>query len=421
MQRHFMLIAVLLVHFVCEGQDVRSTAHYDEGRVPSYVLPDLLRCSDGTEVATARQWERRRRPEIEELLRREMYGRLDGKARCRCEVVEQGEALGGKALRRQVRMVFTRHGRTHTAMLLVYTPAGKRKVPAFFGYNFFGNHTVSDDRNITVRDGYAINDKRRYVYHNNSNEAARGALSYRWPLERIIGAGYGLVTLCCNDIFPDHPEGHSESVLSMFPEVGEGGDAPQAIAAWAWGASRVLDVLERDEYIDGSRVIIFGHSRLGKTALWAAACDRRFAAVISNESGCGGMALSRRAFGETVLIITTNFPHWFNRNFSLYSRREAEMPFDQHYLAALVAPRPLHIASASDDRWSDPRGEYLGGKAASPVYELYGLGGMGVEEPKADGPSVGGSVSYHIRSGRHEVMLSDWEHYISFADRWLRH
>lgn len=416
--KHLVLCVMIL--FVTEnGFAQNPPANYDESKVPPYTLPDPLVLSNGQPVRDAAVWRQQRRPEILELFRTHVYGRSpDGAKEVSFRVQSTDPAaLGGKAVRKIVEAAFSKKPDGPRMSLLVYLPAGKTKVPVFLGLNFTGNATVHADPGIPLGE----------VWRNNKKspmpESARGSAASRWPVERILERGYGLATAYYFDIEPDFVGGIQYGVRPLFFKPGQTQPEPDewgAIGAWAWALSRALDYLETDPAVDARRVIVHGHSRLGKTALWAGAQDERFAMVISNDSGEGGAALSRRLFGETIRDLNSRFPHWFCGNYKKYNDRAAELPVDQHMLLALIAPRPLYVASATEDLWADPRGEFLSLVAAGPVYRLLGKRDLGTDQmPPPDKP-VQTDVGYHLRTGSHDITAYDWEQYLNFADKHLR-
>ena len=399
------------------------SVYFEEDRVPSYTLPDPLVFESGEDVSDVEGW-RRRRDEILELFQSHVYGRSPGApTSLRSEVLEsESTALGGRAVREQVRLRFGERGSPRVDVL-IYRPARMdRAVPAFLGLNFFGNHSIHTDPGILLSDQWMPDDPSCGIQDHRATERSRGTRADGWPVETIVERGYGLVVAYCGDLDPDYDDGFQNGVHPLFYREGQSRPDPDqwgAIGAWAWGLCRILDFLESYPAVDHRRVAAIGHSRLAKTALWAAAQDERFALAISNQSGCGGAALSRRRLGETVEAITTVYPHWFARNFERYLGREDTLPLDQHMLLALVAPRPLYVASAALDLWSDPRGEFLAAQAVEPVYRLLGTGGLDADRmPEIDQPT-GDVLAYHVRTGGHAVTHWDWLQFLSFADRHL--
>ncbi len=405
----------------------RPGRNYDESKVPSYTLPDPLVCEDGTKVRSERMWRQKRRPEVLDLFREHVYGRtplpIEGSKKITHNVFESSDnALNGKARRRQVRVNFTGSKDGPGMDVLMYLPRkAEGKTPVLVLLNFQGNHAVSTDPAIRLSDSW-MRPGREGVKDNRATEAARGKAAKRFPIEAILKRGYGVATIYYGDIDPDYHDGFENGVHGLFdPEDGRTADSWGSIAAWAWGLSKAMDYFETDADVDAERVIVLGHSRLGKTSLWAGAQDQRFAMVISNDSGCGGAALSRRAYGETVKRINTSFPHWFCDNFKKYNDNEGACPVDQHMLIALMAPRPVYVASADRDLWADPRGEFLSARHAGGVYRLFGLTGLGVEQmPDLDSPVQKGRIGYHVRSGGHDLTEYDWQRYMDFADKHLR-
>jgi hypothetical protein len=422
--KYLIIIMLIISLSACSEAVPEFEPNYDERLVPSYTLPDPLVTRDGIMVTSPDEWRTKQRPEILALFEREMFGAVpesDVRIDFRLDSVVDS-ALEGRATRKLVTLVASGNGKILPVDLLIYLPNYlEEAAPVFLGLNFRGNHTIHPDPAIPLAKSWITNDASMGITDNRANEQSRGARAHRWPVEKIIDAGYGLATIYYGDIDPDFDDGFQNGIHALFHEEGQkpGPNEWGSIAAWAWGLSRALDYLQQDEDVDGSRVAVMGHSRLGKTSLWAGAIDERFALVISNNSGCGGAALSKRAFGETVGRINTSFPHWFADAFTSYNEKEEQLSFDQHMLIALMAPRPVYVASAEEDRWADPRGEFLAALAADPAYRLLGTDGMAADEMPPVGSPVHSRIGYHIRSGGHNVTDYDWEQWFAFANKHL--
>ena len=400
-------------------QKVPWEANYDESQLPDYVLPDPLLCGDGSRIRTAEEWQKKRRPELLQLFKDVMYGEIPPLPdRVRYELLsEKKDARGGKAVRREIRIHLEMNdGRAHCIDMICYVPANARgKVPVFVGLTFIGNHVITDEPDIRIT-GTAGDTPEKPI------DRTRGVQTRRFPIDFLLERGYALATASYHDIFPDRITGWEQSIYRLFFS-GEELKRPKgfsSIGAWAWGISRMLDCLAALPEIDASKAAVFGHSRLGKTALWAGVTDERFKLLCVNDSGCGGAALSRRLFGETLFSMYQYFhigKYWFTDTLEAKSEHPENLPLDQHELIALAAPRAVAVHSASEDLWADPKGEYLAAYHAGPVFELFGKTPLKSETPPAPEQAVGTDVSYYCRNGDHEILLADWQHYVSTADR----
>jgi len=391
-----------------------TATNYDEAKVGDYTLPDPLVCNDGTRVTNTETWLAKRRPEILAAYRAEIFGRSPAAGtNVTFNVWEVAtNALGGTATRKQVEINFSGTPAGPVAHLLLYTPAGKNSAPAFLCLQFSGNYTVMDDPAIAI---FPVWNGKTGTLAMPKNPA-RGEAASNWKISETLARGYGIAFMDYREIEPDLAggAGFKFGVHKNFPA--RAADGWGAIGAWSWGASRALDYLETDPDVDAQHVILFGHSRLGKTVLWAGAQDPRFAAVIANCSGEMGASLSRRDYGETVDDVAKHFPYWMAGNFQKFVGHWNDLPADSHCLLALIAPRPLFLNTGSEDRWGDPHGEFLAARAATPVYELFGKTGLSETNFPPLDHALQHDLSFNCHTGKHDVLPADWDNFLDFAD-----
>ena len=384
----------------------QPAVNYDEAKVGADELPDPLRFANGTKVGSVDAWPARRR-EIHELFREHVYGRSPGPPeRLRFDVIEENaSAMDGAATLKRIAVVSTQAGREHRFELTLFLPNARSS-----------SARTGPDGGVPL-----------FLLLNNrpatNTDPTRREKSGFWPAEQVIARGFAIAALQVGELAPDDTVRFRDGVIKLFEGTTEGArpaNAWGALAAWAWGASRAMDYFVRDPKIDAKRVAVVGHSRGGKAALWAGAEDERFAMVVSNESGEGGAALSRRNYGETLARITEVFPHWFAQNYTGFAGRETALPIDQHMLLALIAPRMLYVASADQDLWADPRGEFGSLAASSSVFALWGDPPIAAAAmPPLEKPLVAGRRGYHVREGTHNLTPYDWERFVDFAaSRW---
>jgi hypothetical protein len=417
-------IFVLLVPSAI-AQSVPNVQNVDESKVGKYTLPDPLIAANGTRIKNAKQWNRLRRPELIELFETNMFGKSPGRPlnmKIDAPVIDR-KALNGKAVRKQVTIYFSGDKNGPKMNLLVYLPVNVPKAPVFLGLNFRGNHTVHADPGIRLAEVWSQTGPQKSLEKKTAGEDTRGSAASQWQVEKVLSRGYGLATVYAGDVEPDFKGALDHSVRALYLKGGApepGPDEWGALAAWGWALSRALDYFESDPEVDAKRVAIIGHSRMGKAALWAGARDTRFAMVVSNDSGEGGAALSKRNFGETVQHLNEAFPHWYCANYKKFSNHEADLPMDAHELIALIAPRPVYIATADADIGADTLGQFLAAVNAGPVYALLGKQGLGTDKLPPVHQPIMHDIGFHVRTGKHDMTEYDWEQYLTFADREMK-
>ena len=398
----------------------------------SAALPDPLVMRDGTRVTTKEQWLTKRAPELRALFEHYMYGaRPQPRAVTGKIIREDKAAFGGKATLREVLVDCGLNAPVH---LLVVVPNERTKpAPCFLGMNFKGNYQVLDDPKIRIVQGWT-SDSFPGAEPNRAAEAGRGKQKGTWAVEQTIDRGYAFASFYSGDVVPDDKV-LAEVALKTFRASGgdERGAADTAmIMAWSWGFSRMLDYLLTVPEIDGKRIAVVGHSRNGKTALVAAAFDERIALAIPSQAGCGGTAPDRvapeiaapqaggRLTVETLPVINKAFPHWFSGNFKSFNEAIPNLPFDQHALLALCAPRPVLYSNATEDKWANPPGQFDMLRAAEPVYRLFNADNLGAEKMPEVGKLLDSRLGYYIREGKHSMITPDWKVWLDYADKWLK-
>lgn len=389
--------------------------NYDEAKVGTYTLPDPLKLNDGKPVRDAKDWYRKRRPEILEMFATQQFGRAPGRPKDESfDVFDKGTpALNGKAIRKQVTIYLTKDKSGPKIDLLIYLPAAiHRPVPLLLSINFGAPSNAVDDPGIKPTEVW---DPKTHT----KIPPPKGRGFGRLDVEPLLDAGFGVATFYYGDVEPDFKGGLPYGIRAHYLKPGQtepASDEWGAIAAWAWGMSRAMDYFETDKGIDAKRVAIHGISRLGKTVLWAGATDQRFAAVIASCSGEGGAALSRRNYGETIAHIANpaRYAYQFAENYQKYGQHVDQLPMDAHMLLALIAPRPLLLQTGSTDKWSDPKGEFLAAVAAGPVYKLLGKDGLDTDVWPAPKQPILHDLGYYMHEGGHGMVPSDWDIYIEF-------
>lgn len=410
----------LLTALLCGNITFAASPFPDAAQLPSQpALPDPLLMLNGQPVTTKAQWLNERRPELKALFQHYMYGYFPPTPDNTRFNIQRKDPnfFAGKATLKEVSIEF---GPNHAGRvnLLVIVPNKRQKpAPVFLGMNFCGNHTVVADPNLALPAVWMPRSCRGCT-NNQATAAGRGTQVDTWAVAQTIDRGYAFATFYNGDLDPDKND-FSDGIHPLYFKPGQTNRQPHdwgSIAAWAWGFSRATDYLVTDQDLDPARLAAVGHSRNGKAALLAAAFDERIGLVIPLQAGCGGTAPSRGKIGESVKQINTSFPHWFNDEFKNFNEQPDRLPFDQHCLIALVAPRAVLLPNAVEDTWANPKGQFEMLQAAEPVYRLLQAGRLDAKEMPDTGKLIASKLGYFIRLGKHSMTTPDWQVFLDYAD-----
>ena len=350
-------------------------------------VPDVLATPNGEKITTKEAWEQTQRPYWLNMLLEKEYGKIPPRVTPTTTAEVNYVDFAGKAVWERITFTFEYNGKSHSFPTQLIYPKGATGVPFFVYLNF----------RPAIPDMYL-------------------------PIEEIIDNGFGIFSVCYNDITKDDGD-FTDGLAGVFQEGERTGNDTGKLCYWAYAASNMLDYLLTRPEADPNAIGVSGHSRLGKTALLAAAIDQRFAFSCPNNSGCSGVAISRNCCegGEKVADICRRFPYWFCPDYQVYSDNEGAMPFDQHCLVAMVAPRAVYVGGAVMDVWADNNNQFLSCVAAAPVWELYGSSGLITPDKMPEGGDVltDGDVGYHYREGKHFHSRTDWLVYMDAVKKYL--
>lgn len=407
------LFILILITMTIESYG-QSKPNYDESKVGNYELTNPL-FINGKTIKNCKEWEANKAFWIEKFSDN-VYGKTPiERPKIQSKVLESKLVFEGKATRERIEVSFPEYPSVQKIEILVYKPSKRlEKYNLVMGLNFRGNHSITDESDVPINQHWASNGD--FSQNHKFIEKGRGSEKHRWPIQLAIENDAILATAYYGDIEPDHPEGWKSGIRSVLGDR-NAKENWGAVGAWAWGMSQMLDVLIEKYEVNTKNIFLTGHSRIGKAALWAAVQDPRFTHINSNNSGEGGAALYSRNFGETINDLNRSFPHWFAKKFSDFNHQSEKLGLDSHVLISLLAPRPIYVASAAEDLWADPKGEFLGLKNAEPVYKLYKVK-SDLAFPKVDSP-IHGVLSYHVRSGKHDINQYDWQQYFKFMNAYF--
>ncbi len=416
----------LATEMAAQDRDVIAgiPVNYDESKTGDYkaTLPDPLTMLDGTKVTTAKQWEKKRRPEIVRLFEEHQYGKWPAKRPKLRYTVEQDMGFDGEAVRKQTTIYFSPDDNGPKVDVLIYLPKdADGPVPLLLNIGFMANNVTVSDPGVNAGFNWNPQTKERTPVASNPNFRGFGMDA---TIKSFLKEGFGFATLHYTDIDPDFLGGATLGVRGLY--LKDGAQEPAAnewgsISAWAWGISNVVDYFEKDPDIDAKRIAITGASRLGKTVMWAGARDERIAVVLASCSGEGGAAISRRLYGETVAHLTekSRFPYQFAANYGNYGADVTKLPVDAHMLVSLIAPRPLLLQTGTTDNWSDAKGEFYAAVEAGKVYRLLGKDDLGTDVLPAPDQPIYSTLGYFMHEGGHGNLPIDWEIFLEYVKRYL--